>query len=146
MHILLDEDDRDLLQHRWRRLPSKHINYAVASINGKQKLLHRLVAERMGLPLDGVIDHINGNALDCRRSNLQACTHQQNMMKQRHQVRSASPYKGVCKFRGKWRARITKDGKQFHLGVFMDPDEAARAYNAKAAELFGAFARLNAEL
>lgn len=143
MDIQLDDQDKDLLQHKWSALPSKHITYAKAIVNGKQVLLHRLVAERMGLSLDGVIDHINGDALDCRRVNLQACTHQQNIMKQRHQATAKSPFKGVVPFRGKWRARITLNGKTQHLGLFASAVEAAQAYNQKAVELFGTFARLN---
>lgn len=143
MNIQLDPQDQDLLQHNWTGLSSKHITYAKASVDGKQVLLHRVVAERMGLSLDGVIDHINGDALDCRRENLQACTHQQNMMKQRHQVTAKSPFKGVIRFRDKWRARITINGKTMHLGLFVSAIEAAHAYNNKAKELFGIFANLN---
>ena len=143
MNIQLDPQDQDLLQHNWTGLASKHITYAKASIGGKQVLLHRLVAERMGLSLDGVIDHINGDALDCRRENLQACTHQQNIMKQRHQATAKSPYKGVMQFRDKWRSRITINGKTMHLGLFASAVDAARAYNEKAKELFGDFANLN---
>lgn len=143
MNIQLSSQDKDLLQHNWTGLASKHITYAKASIGGKQVLLHRLVAERMGLPLDGVIDHINGDALDCRRENLQACTHQQNMMKQRHHTTANSPYKGVMRFRDKWRARITLNGKTMHLGLFASAVDAALAYNETAKELFGNFANLN---
>lgn len=143
MNIQLSPQDKDLLQHNWTGLASKHITYAKASIGGKQVLLHRLVAERMGLPLDGVIDHINGDALDCRRENLQACTHQQNMMKQRHYTTADSPYKGVMRFRNKWRARITLNGKTMHLGLFASAVDAALAYNETAKELFGNFANLN---
>jgi hypothetical protein len=143
MSIKLDPQDQDLLQHNWTSLASKHITYAKASIGGKQVLLHRLVAERMGLSLVGVIDHINGDALDCRRANLQACTHQQNIMKQRHQVTAKNKYKGVMQFRNKWRSRITINGKTMHLGMFVSAIEAARAYNEKAKELFGDFANLN---
>ena len=143
MNIQLDPQDQDLLQHNWTSLASKHITYAKASIGGKQILLHRLVAERMGLSLDGVIDHINGDALDCRRKNLQACTHQQNMMKQKHFATARSPFKGVMRFRDKWRARITLNGKTTHLGLFASAVEVACAYNDKAKELFGDFANLN---
>jgi len=143
MNIKLSPQDQDLLQRNWTGLASKHITYAKASIDGKQVLLHRLVAERMGLALDGVIDHINGDALDCRRENLQACTHQQNIMKQRHQATAKSPYKGVMQFRDKWRSRITINGKTIHLGLFASAGQAAHAYNQKAKELFGNFANLN---
>ena len=35
------------------------------------------------------------------------------------------------------------EGKCFFLGYFVDEVEAARAYDRKAVELFGEFARLN---
>ena len=143
MNIITDDCDIDLLHHNWRPLTSKHLTYAVASIKGKQSLLHRLIGDRMGLSMEGVIDHINGDALDCRRNNLQACTHQQNMMKQRHFVTANSPFKGVMKFRDKWRARITIDGKTLHIGLFKSSIEAALAYNEKAKDFFGDFANLN---
>ena len=143
MQILLSNIDEDLHDINWTPLKSKHIVYAKANLNGKAVLLHRLIAERMGLSLDGVIDHINGNALDCRRENLQSCTHQQNIMKQRKSVVSASQYKGVMPFRGKWRSRITINKKTLHIGVYNTEAEAATAYNQKAKELFGEFANLN---
>jgi len=143
MNIKISDQDNDLLRHNWRPLKSKHITYAVATINGKQILLHRLVAERAGMDLNGVIDHINGDALDCRRENLQSCTQQENMRKQRHFATANSPYKGVMRFRDKWRARITVDGKTLHIGLFKSAIDAAKAYNEKAKELFGAFANLN---
>jgi hypothetical protein len=46
----------------------------------------------------------------------------------------------------KWRATITFNRKQIHLGAFDDESEAARAYDRKALELFGAFAKTNFEV
>jgi hypothetical protein len=54
-----------------------------------------------------------------------------------------SRYKGVSRNREKWQARIKVDGKQSHLGIFTDEEDAARAYDAAARELFGEFAYLN---
>ena len=54
-------------------------------------------------------------------------------------------YKGVClcKKSNKWRATIMIDGKNKHLGLFTNEEDAAQAYNTKAIELFGEFANLN---
>jgi len=56
-----------------------------------------------------------------------------------------SKYKGVRydKRRDKWIAEITYKGKKHYLGAFEDEVEAAQAYDAKAAQLFGQYARLN---
>jgi hypothetical protein len=56
-----------------------------------------------------------------------------------------SIYKGVCwyKIPRKWRASICHNKQKIYLGFFDDEVEAARAYDAKAAELFGEEAYLN---
>jgi hypothetical protein len=43
----------------------------------------------------------------------------------------------------RWQARIMRYGKRVFLGNFDSPEEAARAYDAAARELFGQHARLN---
>ena len=55
-----------------------------------------------------------------------------------------SQFKGVswCKSRGKWLMQISK-GEEDYSAVFPTEREAARAYDQKAVELFGDFARTN---
>jgi hypothetical protein len=97
------------------------------------------------LPLkDGLVcDHINGNRLDNRRENLRLVTKSQNMRNQGLSKRSRSGFKGVNKHQKKWRAYICIDGKQKHLGVFLDKKQAALAYNEAAQKCWGIYARLN---
>ena len=95
-----------------------------------------------GLPY---VDHRNGNGLDNQRANLRESTHAQNMANSRRRKDNTSGFKGVSQERrtGRWVAQIQRGGHNFHLGTFGSPEDAARAYDAKAAELFGEFARPN---
>ena len=108
--------------------------------------LHR---EIMGNPEGLLVDHINGNPLDNRKKNLRLCLQSQNMANARKQSRNtSSKFKGVSKesgkgFKNKWAAYITKNQKRYHLGHFATEKEAAAAYNEKAIELHGDFAKLN---
>lgn len=104
------------------------------------------------LPPGFLVDHINGDKLDNRRSNLRLATRSQNEMnklkRRTHKGRPAtSKYKGVClntgKRKKKWRAFLTIDGKRVQLGAYYSEREAALAYNAKAKEVYGEFALLN---
>jgi hypothetical protein len=93
---------------------------------------------------ENVIDHINQNKLDCRKDNLRSCSHSQNQANQGLQKNNTSGYKGVIKTPfNTWAARIKYKQKKIHLGTFKCKEEAARAYNSKAKELFGEFAYLN---
>jgi len=91
-----------------------------------------------------VVDHINGNIFDNRKSNLRICTQAQNCYNSRSS-KGTSVYKGVCwnKRLKKWVAYIKKNRKQIYLGVFKKEVDAACAYNNAASELFGSFANLN---
>jgi len=62
------------------------------------------------------------------------------------QGRTRSGFKGV-NWSGertrRWQARIMRDGKRIFLGNYDTPEEAARAYDTAARELFGEHAWLN---
>lgn len=119
----------------------------IGMFNGKPKRItikmHQVL---MNAPEGFEIDHINGDGLDNRRSNLRICTHQQNIWNRRAQKGSTSKYKGVS-FQAStqyWKAYISIDGgKQKHLGCYLNEEGAARAYNKAAKKYHGEFARLN---
>ncbi len=141
-HALVDDEDYPLLSRITWSLSSH--GYAV---NGKC-YMHSLI---LGFPR-GLPDHIDRNKLNNQKDNFRFVTSQQNMMNRGRQRNNlTSQYKGVFRSRrhlsNPWVASITKkiDGKQksFHLGYFAEEVQAARAYDAKASELYGQFAVLN---
>ena len=87
------------------------------------------------------IDHINGDSLDNRSINLRFCTRSQNMYNRGPQRNNTTGFKGVSfdKSRGKFIASISARGKQYNLGRFATPQEAAEVYQRKAEELHRAF-------
>ena len=109
----------------------------------KTKKLHQFI-----LPLsEGMeVDHRNVNGLDNRKENLRPTTRAQNSINlKKTQRKTSSQYKGVSwnKYYEKWKACIKKDDILYHIGYFYDEVDAAKAYDKKAKELHGEFARLN---
>lgn len=133
--VHFDEADRDLvMQYRWRILPSRTPgrNYAQASVGNTTVRMHQLICGRGA-------DHINGNGLDNRRSNLRPATPGQNAANRK--ATRSDGVKGVTfhKKSGKWQAAIAKR----YLGLFATQEEAAAAYDAAARDLWGDYARTN---
>lgn len=111
--------------------------------------MHRAIIDA---PNGMVVDHINGDSLDNRRSNLRLATSQENNRNAKKAAGKmrvmSSQYKGLSRVKDglrskKWRAMLAIDRKRIHLGHFNTEEEAARAYDAAAKEHFGEFARLN---
>ena len=102
--------------------------------------MHRVI---MGEPIGLEIDHIDGDGLNNRRSNLRAATHSENMRNRTQQKNNTSGFKRVCwhKQARKWTAAIKVNGRQKHLGMFDKAEDAHAAYCAAAANLHGEFAR-----
>lgn len=153
--VVDDEDYEFLSRYKWFAVKSKKGNtyYAIRRFqqNGKDKsmLMHRQImdADNKGI-IKGrrlFIDHKNRNGLDNRKSNLRFCTMSQNIANSRPTRNSSSKFKGVCWHIccGKWYARIMQKRRCIDLGLFENEVDAAKAYNQKAKELFGEFARLN---
>lgn len=106
-------------------------------------MLHREIAERMGLDLTApkmVVDHINGNPLDCRRENLRLLTCQEN---NRNTDADRSHRKGGTlgviwdKSRDRWMAYITVSGKMKNLGRYDRLEDAVAARLAGEEAHFG---------
>lgn len=80
------------------------------------------------------------------KENCRWATIEQQNRNVKSQTNSSSKYKGVSwsKRAKKWLASIHPTGGYTYLGAFASEDDAARAYNKKALEIWGDDARLNA--
>ena len=96
-----------------------------------------------------LVDHINHDRLDNRRSNLRFCTSAQNscnLLKRKNPCTSV--YKGVSveltrTGQKRYKSQIAFSYKKYHLGCFESEIEAAKAYDIAALNLHGEFAWLN---
>jgi hypothetical protein len=144
LSAIIDEEDLPKVSmYKWHYGCGRYAVYH-KMVNSKHFYiyLHKLILD---VPNSVEVDHINGDSLDNRKSNLRTCSHQQNMHNKRIQINNKSGYKGVCwdKLRKKWKVTISLNDKTINLGRFDDITEAAKTYDEKAKELFGEFANLN---
>lgn len=118
--FLVDSSDLEAVQSHGKWFYDR--GYIRAEVGGRRKrkvvYLHRLI---LGAAAEGLeVDHINGDRSDNRRSNLRACTRQQNAWN--------VPSRGVRKYCNGWLSYIHHGRKQIHLGCFRSLWEAKHAH------------------
>jgi hypothetical protein len=123
---------------------NKALGYCTLFIDGKNVYAHRAAWLYMtGEWPQHQIDHANMNRADNRWCNLREATRSANHANKNKMPFNSSGLKGVGwhKQVGKWRARITIDGKENSLGLFDCPAAASFAYQIAADKAFGQHAR-----
>jgi hypothetical protein len=134
----------DAADYEWLNQWKWHLEngYAARRGRGKRIFMHRLI---LPPPRGKMTDHSDGNRANNCRCNLRVCDRSENSHNCRKSGGGSSIYKGVSYDRKthKWCARCFYRGRRIPLGFFESDIEAARAYDRKAVELFGEFARLN---
>ena len=104
--------------------------YRVIRVFGRRYYAHRLAWLYVyGKWPDNQIDHINGNKDDNRITNLRNASSCQNNQNSRINKSNSSGFKGVSwnKKSKKWRAYCGAFGRQVHIGLFDDINDAAAA-------------------
>lgn len=141
-------DGPRVLAHKWSAYRVGTRWYAITNIplpagsprRQKSIRLHQLI---MDAPPRTIVDHISLDGLDCRRENLRFATNSQNKANCQPYRTNTSGFKGVHRHGKGWRAGIKNVDHIEGLGTYPTPEEAARAYDARAREVFGSFARCN---
>lgn len=146
-----DEDYERVSQFKWCALVRSQERTAIYAARNSGASGHKttILMHRFILGCKERVDHEDRNGLNNQRYNLRTATGSQNcgnQAKKRRAGGSASPFKGVTRYRyaGKnWQVKISENGRQVQVGYFKEECDAALAYNFKAVEVFGEFARFN---
>lgn len=125
----IDEEDLPIyLSHTWKIRLQKNKPYVVSSRT--RQGLHRILLN--GKEFCEKSDHIDGNTLNNKRSNLRLTTNRinsQNTEKYRNKLNS-SKYIGVTKsWFNSWKCRTSKKGKIIYIGSYPTEELAAKAYD-----------------
>ena len=137
---LVDDEDFEWLNTwKWHASKGSSTYYAITALpysnGGGHVKMHRMLLMYPRKPL--MVDHINHDGLDNRKSNLRTCTNRENMSNLRSS--GSSQYTGVSwhKLEKTWCSHITAHGKQRHLGYFKTEHEASLAYKEALTDLKG---------
>lgn len=145
METIIDTNDlplADSFPNSWCAMKVKSDYYAYGQIQyapnkGRSILLHRWI---MGSPKGMVIDHINHDKLDNRRSdNLREATVSENGQNRRGAASHCiSGVRGVTwdKVTKQWQARLRVNGKNKLLGRYNTIDDAERVVKEARAKYF----------
>lgn len=116
---IIDAEDAHLAEMKWSAAVRSNTVYAQRGItvNGKRGiiLLHQAVIGKA--PTGKVIDHIDGNGLNCRRSNLRHVTQTINLANRKG-------FSGVVRHENGWTAQL---GRGNYLGHFKRREDAVAA-------------------
>lgn len=124
------------------RSPDKD-GYYRAKIDGSAFKVHRIIfALHHGFWPIGQVDHIDGNKANNRIQNLRECKAHQNSSNRKISKSNTTGFKGVSRYRNKFKAHIRHRGIGTHLGYFNSPEEAHAAYCKAARAIHGDFANL----
>lgn len=141
--VIIDIDDfENVSKYKWNINSNGYCRCSDLKID-----LHRFILNLKSFEKNEYVDHINGDRLDNRKSNLRIVTNQQNQFNSHNDGYGNNVRKGVSfrKDRNKWRAYITINGKQITLGLYKTEQEAIDARIKAEEKYFKEYRRLEDE-
>lgn len=149
LYVTIDVEDLPLIDGKKLRRDGKNYVIVTETVDGKtiHTGLHRMIVTA---PEGQLVNHIDHNPLNNRRSNLRACTGSEaqrwrQLCPKMKRSDIQSKYKGVYYDRTakRWKASIYYDKRPITLGRHRNEDEAARAYDEAAKLYYGDYALTN---
>ena len=153
-HVALvdDEDHKWLSKWNWHASHDRDgtiharrtVNFLLpdGTRSAKAVWMHR---EILGLTADNPMqaDHIDGDGLNNRRTNLRSVSRRENMRNRRLQANNKSGVPGVSwsTTKRRWRASIRVEGARVELGYFRELRNAAQARREAEQKHHGEFSR-----
>lgn len=112
------------------------------TVKGVVKKKHiRLSRYLINAPQESEVDHINGDVLDNRKSNLRLANRSQNTRNVSVHKDNKLGKKGIHKVGSKYRALIYVNKSSLHLGYFSNIESATNARRIAEEKYFGEYAR-----
>lgn len=146
---LVDDEDYEMLsKFKWTLHKRGDHCYAIRmgrKENG-QRLMIKMHRQVLGLTDPKIlVDHRDNNGLNNQKANIRACSPAENSRNRGLTKSNPRKLKGITFHKGanKFMAQIEFERKSIFIGYFNTDMEAAKAYDKKAIELHGDFARLN---
>lgn len=136
--VVNNSDYAKLSQRKWYLTKKGYARSTASPIC----FLHEAVMGKA--PLGKQWDHRDTDKLNNRKQNLRLSTQSQNKANSKKYRNNSTGFKGIQKFGNLWYARVDFNGKPYNVkGGFKTPEEAARARDKKAFQLYREFANLN---
>lgn len=139
---VIDDEDAHLAALKWTASVAKNGRvYAYRTVRdgeGKQRNM-RLHREVLGLkPGDPLVDHMDGDGLNCRRANLRAVTQSENRRNiAGPYATGSSGFLGVYRHGKGFRARLSVNGETKSFGTYATREAAHAARLAAEAAIWG---------
>lgn len=144
--ILVDKEDFEKIDKENRYITINSGGYAYMTKYSEEIFIHRFLMELPNAYDDEtrlIVDHINGDKLDNRKSNLRIIKKEINPINCKTYKNNTSGVKGVAwmKRLNKWQVSIQINKMGIYLGVYSDFNEAVKVRKEAELKYFGEYNR-----